>query len=243
MPPFALLRQHLRAAAPAGRDGLCLWPGQCRICQAWPARSWCSDCLARFAPPCRRCQRCALPLPAGPSVCGSCLRQPPPLQSCLAALDYQWPWSHAIARWKYQADTGLGAALARLLASQPGVAQILHTVDAVLPLPSAAQRVAERGQHPAAVLAHALAPAKVRRHWLLRTRNTPPQRGLKLAQRQRNVRGAFAVPAAAQPALQGLRLLLVDDVMTTGATLHEASRTLLRAGAASVHALVLARTP
>lgn len=165
------------------------------------------------------------------------------MQHCLAALDYQWPWSEHIARWKYHGDSQRGAALAGLLRAHPDAAQAAASADWVLPLPSASARVAQRGQHPAGLLARALAPDKTRSQWLLRTRDTPPQRGLSLAQRQRNVRRAFALSEAARAALPGRRVLLVDDVMTTGATLREASGCLAQAGAVYVTALVLARTP
>lgn len=218
------------------------WPSQCLICRAWPARSLCADCQARFVHSVPRCRSCALPVPAGVSRCGACLLEPPPLDACLAAVHYAWPWTHCIARLKFRQDVGLAAALAGLLAATPGVTQALAQADWLLPMPLAPERLAERGYNPALLLARQLPHARCRADLLLRTRHTPPQRGLSRAARQRNVRGAFAVDAAGAQALRGRHVALLDDVMTTGASLYEAARALRRAGVREVTAITLART-
>lgn len=218
------------------------WPSQCLICHAWPARSLCAACSTRFTRPTPRCSGCALPLPAGGPRCGACLREPPPLDACLAAVDYAWPWTHCIARLKFHQDVGLAAALAELLARTPGVPEALHDADWLLPMPLAPERLAERGYNPALLLARQLRRAGCRADLLLRTRHTAPQRGLTRAARQRNVRGAFAVAATGAQALRGRHVALLDDVMTTGASLHEAARALRRAGVREVTAIALART-
>ncbi|HMN22440.1 MAG TPA: phosphoribosyltransferase family protein [Ottowia sp.] len=218
------------------------WPSQCLICRAWPARSLCPDCTARFTRPVPRCSGCALPVPAGVPRCGACLVDPPPIDACLAAVDYAWPWTHCIARLKFHQDVGLAAALAALLAAAPGVPQALAHADWLLPMPLAPERLAERGYNPALLLARQLPHASCRTDLLLRMRHTPPQRGLSRAARRRNVRGAFAVEAVNAQALQGRHVALLDDVMTTGASLHEAARALRRAGARRITAIALART-
>jgi len=222
--------------------GASAWPSQCLICRRWPAQTLCAECRARFAPPLTRCQRCALPVPAGVAVCGACLREPPPMTQCLAAVSWQWPWSMCIGRWKFEGDTGLSGPLAALLQATPGVAEALTAAELLLPMPMSDQRLAERGYNPALLLARRLAPGRVQPGWLLRTRHTPPQRGLPRAERLRNVRGAFQVDPLSAGRLRGRRVLLVDDVMTTGASVREAAATLRAAGADAVGALVLART-
>ena len=219
------------------------WPSRCAVCQRWPAQTICPACAARFAPAQARCETCALPVAPGVPRCGACLAAPPPLERCLVAAAYQWPWSGLIARLKFQQDVGLAGPLAALLRQAPGVAEALAQADWVLPMPLARQRLAERGYNPALLLARALAPGRCPSAWLLRVRDTPPQRGLSRAERLRNVRGAFALAPGRVGALQGRRVVLIDDVMTTGATLNEAARTLREAAApAHVTALALART-
>ncbi|HQO52830.1 MAG TPA: phosphoribosyltransferase family protein [Ottowia sp.] len=234
---MTLLRAWLRH--PAGASA---WPSQCLICRRWPAQTLCAECRARFAPQLTRCQRCALAVPAGVAVCGACLREPPPMAQCLAAVSWQWPWSMCIGRWKFEGDTGLSGPLAALLQATPGVAEALAAAELLLPMPMSDQRLAERGYNPALLLARRLAPGRVQPGWLLRTRHTPPQRGLPRAERLRNVRGAFQVDPLAAGRLRGRRVLLVDDVMTTGASVREAAATLRAAGADPVGVLVLART-
>ena len=126
-------------------------------------------------------------------------------------------------------------------------AQPLQQVDALVPIPLSGPRLAERGFNQSLQLARGMcahAPGAcppIRTDWLLRVRDTARQSSLPRAQRQKNLRGAFSVPNPDRVA--GQHLALVDDVMTSGNTLNEAARTLLAAGAASVLALVVARTP
>ena len=225
---------------PAARAGG--WPSQCLVCHAWPAERLCRACVARFMPAVARCRTCALPVAPGVAVCGACLRTPPPMALCLAALDYAWPWSMCIGRWKFDGDVGLTRPLAALLWAAPGVPAALDAVDLVLPMPLSPQRLAERGHNPALLLARRLAPGRVQAGLLLRTRHTPPQRSLPRAERLKNVRGAFQVDPLRVAELAGHRVALVDDVMTTGASVREAASALQSAGAADVTVLVLART-
>ena len=214
----------------------------CRICARWPSRTFCDDCLRRFARPVARCPRCALPLPAGQPGCGACLRRPPPLAACVAALPYGFPWDRSIAALKFQGDAGLAGALARLLAAAPGAEALLASAHRLVPMPLSTPRLRERGFNQAALLAGPLAPRRCDGASLLRIRHTAALSGLDRAARQAQVRGAFAVEPGRAGRIAGQRILLVDDVMTSGATLHEAARVLLAAGAATVSALVLART-
>ena len=218
------------------------WPSQCLICRAWPAATLCQRCVARFAIAEPRCETCALPVPAGVPRCGACLRKAPALDRCLVATGYQWPWTRCIAQFKFRQDPGLATPLAAVLAQAPGIAAALEAADAVLPVPLSSERLAERGYNPAQLLARRLAGRRVRTDLLLRVRHTPPQRGLTRAERLKNVRAVFAVDPLKLADVRDQHLLLVDDVMTTGASLREAALALRSAGAAQVSALAFART-
>ncbi|HCY16807.1 MAG: phosphoribosyltransferase [Curvibacter sp. GWA2_64_110] len=217
-------------------------PGQCAVCHAWPAQPVCSSCVTRFAQPQPRCQTCALPVPAGISRCGACLKSPPPLDACLAAVGYTYPWSELIARYKFGDMPGWSATLAGLLRSMPWVEPALEAADLLLPVPLSRQRLQQRGYNQALELARQLAPAKTAPGLLLRIRDTPPQSSLQRAERLRNVQGAFAVEPLRQTEVRGKRVVLIDDVMTSGASLFAAAQALRDAGAAHITGLVLART-
>jgi ComF family protein len=215
---------------------------QCQVCQSWPAQPLCEACISRFAQPQPRCNTCALPLPAGLTQCGACLKNPPPLDACLAALPYAFPWSSLIARFKFRDDPALAHSFAALLHATPWVDPALEAASWVLPMPLSGQRLRERGYNQALLLARALQTHKTRADLLLRIKDTPAQHTLERAQRLHGQKDSFAVEPLLAQQIQGARLILLDDVMTTGATLHAAARVLRAAGAAHVSALVLART-
>ena len=217
-------------------------PSQCAVCHAWPAQRLCHACTARFAQAQPRCSTCAMPLSNQQSQCGTCLHQPPPLDACITAVTYGYPWSSAITQFKFSGDPGWAGALAALLRSTPQVAPALAAADWVLPIPLSRQRLQERGFNQALLLARQLAPEKVSADVLLRLQHTTAQSQLPRAQRLDNLSGALAVEPLHQSQLQGKTIVLVDDVMTTGATLHTAARALRQAGAARITALVVART-
>lgn len=217
-------------------------PGQCAVCHDWPARPVCDACVVRFAPPTRRCRRCALPVTADAACCAECLRRPPPLDACVAACAYVWPWSECIAQFKFQGEAGWAGTLATLMRNAPGADSALGACGLVLPMPLAPARLSERGFNQALALARKLAPDRTDATLLLRTRETPPQSGLARAERLRNLRGAFALEPLRATEVRGRQVLLVDDVMTSGASLFAAAEVLRTAGAAQVAALVFART-
>ena len=158
-------------------------------------------------------------------------------------MDYGYPWSGVLQAFKFRGDPGWAGALATLLRSTPWVEPALEAAELVLPIPLAPQRLRMRGFNQALLLAQALAPTRVQAGLLLRTHDTPAQSGLDRARRLRNLARAFAVEPLCAAQLAGRQVLLVDDVMTTGATLQAAAAVLRQAGAARVTALVLARTP
>ena len=217
-------------------------PGQCAVCRAWPAQPVCGSCVARFGQPQPRCRRCALPVPDGVAECGRCLREPPPLDACHAAVGYGYPWSALITQFKFHGQAGWARSFAALMRSAPAVPKALEAADLVVPMPLARERLAERGFNQALLLARALAASKARPDVLLRVRHTRAQTALDRRGRLANVEGAFAVEPALAAAVRARQVVLVDDVMTSGASVFTAAGALRRAGAAGIVAVVLART-
>jgi len=217
-------------------------PSQCAVCRAWPSQPLCEACVARFAQPVPRCQTCALPVAASIIRCGACLKSPRPLDACHAAVSYDWPWPDRIAHFKFNGNPGWASTLAMLMRSTPWVEPALERCDLIVPMPLSAERLRERGFNQALQLARCLAPAKVEAALLLRIRHTQPQSSLKREERLRNLSGAFAVDPLRAGAVQRRHVVLVDDVMTSGASIFAAAATLRQAGASRVTALVVART-
>jgi ComF family protein len=235
---------------PTGRwPGLPRAGGQCAVCRGWTEGSLCSTCAATYAAPRPRCARCGLGLPQALPACGECLRAPPPFSGLVAWADYGFPWDQLLARFKYQGQVELAAALAESLA-QAVRAELAPTPERwpqlVLPVPLNPQRLRARGYNQAWELARRVAarlalPAEAT--LLQRLRDTGHQTQLTRAQRENNLRHAFWVDPREAGRLAGRRLALVDDVLTTGATAAAATQALLAAGAAEVQVWVLARTP
>jgi len=217
-------------------------PSQCAVCHAWPAQRICDACQYQFAPLQTRCPTCALLLPTGTTHCGECLRTPLPLDACVAAVSYDMPWAEVLQDFKFRSDPSWAKALAGLLLRNPTAREALEQADWLLPIPLSRQRLRERGYNQALLLARALAHHKVQADWLLRPRHTPIQSHLSRAQRLRNLRRAFSLAPPAATQLVGRRVVLVDDVMTTGATMQAAATVLRQAGVQHIAALVLART-
>ncbi len=179
------------------------------------------------------------------SHCGEYLRHPPPFEHAVAAVEYESPWSDLVRRFKFDAALDLADAIAQRKLDAIGRSAAPRP-DLVLPVPLAYERLRERGYNQAWELARRIAPAlgcESNTRLLLRTKHTAHQLSLPPAERAANVRGAFAIEPRRQQMLRGRRVAVVDDVMTTSATLAEVARTLLQGGAASVQVWVLARTP
>jgi len=214
-----------------------LWVGQdCALCGAESGlEALCSDCRSDLPTLPASCPQCALPSPGG-EVCGTCFRKPPHFDGTVALWRYEFPCDRLVQALKYRARIALAVYFAGRLASRP-----LPEVDLVVPMPLHRRRLRERGFNQAVEIARALAH---QRDWPLgprvavRSRYTVPQLGLPYAERTRNVRGAFTCPLD----LSGKRVGVIDDVMTTGATLNELARVLKRAGASRVDNFVIART-
>jgi ComF family protein len=222
-------------------------PSQCAVCKSWPSNGRvCEPCVTRFAQPVLRCQTCALALRIGLSAnikrCGACTVNPPPLDECLASVSYDYPWNHCIASYKFGNDPALANTFALLLTSSPGVEPAITQADILIPVPLSPARLQHRGYNQALELCKRLTSAKTDAQLLLRIKNTLTQSTLSRSERLKNVKTAFAVEPLRVQALQGKRVVLVDDVMTSGATLFAAAEALRQAGASHITAIVFART-
>lgn len=192
----------------------------------------------------------SLGLRSDPGVCMDCILKRPPLDLAFAAVGYGYPWSGLVGRYKFGEQPAWAPIFAALLLQTAGVMESLAALDHadwIVPMPLSAQRLETRGFNQAWQLASALAgqsrsPARANARLLLRVKNTPPQSQLKRAERLTNVKGAFVVDPLRSAEVNGRRVVLVDDVMTSGASLFTAAAALKQAGAAQVIAMVFART-
>jgi ComF family protein len=229
-----------------------LLPARCSFCRSpagdSPVPFFCLQCWSDLAPMQGAvCPDCGRPFGSDVSlaespghVCRACREHPPHFDQALAAGLFEGPLREAIHIFKYRPLQALGGPLGAWMTAQ---VRLVMSLDRVLPVPLHRSRLRTRGFNQALLLAGA-----VSRQFLLaldydnliRTRPTRPQVELTGAERTQNVRGAFEVKRP--EAVAGKRLLLVDDVFTTGATLNECSRVLKAAGAESVTAFTLART-
>jgi ComF family protein len=195
----------------------------------------CAACEAELPRlPAAACPRCALASPSG-ALCGRCLAEAPQYDATVAALWYRFPADTLVQALKFGGELALAAFLSRILREK--IPQ--ERVDAIVPVPLSPARLRSRGYNQAAEIARRLERGRVELTLCERTRDGPPQVELPFAERRRNVRGAFRVSRK----LDGASIAVVDDVMTTGATLDEIARTLKGAGAARVVNWVVARTP
>jgi ComF family protein len=220
------------------------WPTQCAVCHGWGRQRVCQACIKRFHQEKTRCQRCALPVPENVSVCGECLLKPPVFDAALAAVDYAAPWSDLIGRLKFHEGLDVSAALTDVLCAAVQAAKPAQGL--LLPIPLSANRLRERGFNQSWELTQRLAKQlrwQADANLLLRIKDTPSQLLQQTrAQRLSQLRGAFAVEPLRRAELQGARVILIDDVMTSGATMTEAALALRAAGAVHIQAWVVART-
>ncbi|HEX5355877.1 MAG TPA: ComF family protein [Aquabacterium sp.] len=177
-------------------------------------------------------------------MCQQCEDNTPEFDRAIAAVDYDGPWPGLLTRLKFQGGTALARPLAAMLAERIHLRRA--GADLMLPVPLSRQRMSERGYNQSWLLARHLErqlaiPASV--DILTRRQHTQRLMSLSAEERAIQIKHAFDVPASAQAAIKGRHIALVDDVMTTGATLDACAHALLEAGARSVSAWVVARTP
>lgn len=234
----------LRAAL-AGVGGALL-PSACALCGTVQRDVVCAPCAADLLRPVQRCPTCALAL-GRHFHCRACAAMAPAFDHAYTLGDYASPQDHLVLGLKFgQALPLAGWLAARLVAGLPGAwaEARLAPPDLIAPVPLSPQRLVARGFNQAWEIARPLARRLGLRAdpvLLQRQRDTGSQRALDLAARQVNVRDAFRLSRPTR--LDGLHVALVDDVMTAGATLHEAARVLKAHGAARVSVIVALRTP
>jgi ComF family protein len=174
-------------------------------------------------------------------LCGRCLAAPYAFDLARSALQYRDPAASLISRLKFKGDlTGLST-LAALAGVSAGFRE-LSTPELIIPVPLHRERLKKRSFNQALLIARELFPdqgTKIEASLLVRNRPTTPQTGLSGRQRRKNLFRAFSVKRPQMTT--GKKILLVDDVFTTGSTVHECARTLSRSGAASVEVFTLAR--
>ena len=220
--------------------------GRCAVCRGWCDGGLCACCEARFAFAQARCDGCALPLAvaSADTRCVRCRLAPPPWSRAVTGVAYGYPWDRLLADFKFhQRLECVGALL------QPLLARLREQHDSDLRLvavPLSRERLRERGYNQSWELARRLARAlalETRADALFRVRDTGHQLGLHRDARNANLQGAFVVTPRHTAWVRGARIALVDDVLTTGATAHAATRTLRAAGAREVQVWTVARTP
>lgn len=215
-----------------------LFKKQCLLCGAASEGDFCAPChdsLPHLAS--HHCVVCALPL-ATTSVCGACLANPPAFDRSVAAVNYAFPIDALLQSLKYRANLAIAPVLAHLLTRRLDGGAL---PDFIVPMPLHSARLRERGFNQALEIARRV--SKTSDVPLLpdvcrRIRNTPSQTGLPWKAREKNIRGAFTC----ETNLLGKRIAIVDDVMTTGATLNELAKVLRKCGANHVSGWMVART-
>lgn len=217
-------------------------PFRCLLCGGPGADGLdlCRDCASELPRNRRCCARCALPLAEPAALCGRCQRRPPPWSAAWVPFRYAWPLDRLETRFKFGADLAAGRVLSTLWLREP---LPMECPDLIVPVPLHRHRLRERGYNQAIELARPLARTlrvPLENTWLQRGRGTSPQTELGAAARRRNVHGAFVARTdVAWPE----HVALLDDVMTTGATLVECSGVLRRAGVKRIDVWALARAP
>jgi ComF family protein len=214
-----------------------LLPGSCLLCASNSATSLlCPACTADLPQlPAALCPQCGEETTLG-ERCGACLKDPPAFARTIALFRYEFPVDRLIQALKY----GHQLALAAWLGHRLGERLVAEDYDLLLPLPLHPSRLRTRGFNQSLEIARVTSKAlaiPMNPGILTRIRATPPQAELPLKERGRNVRGAFECARD----LAGKRILLVDDVMTTGSTLREAARILKLHGAGQITVAVAAR--
>ncbi|RMG54134.1 MAG: ComF family protein [Gammaproteobacteria bacterium] len=211
----------------------------CRLC-GMPGHGLCADCRALFPVNLPACPRCATPMPAGTSgqPCGACQRRLPPFARAWSPWRYEPPLDWLLPRLKYHQALEHARLLGSLMAEYLPEADV-GWAEAIVPVPLHRARLVRRGFNQALELARPVARyagLPLLGDAVVRVRDTPAQVGLERAARLRNLKGSFAVRRSLPS-----RVLLFDDVLTTGATAEALTRALLQAGVEEVRVWAVAR--
>ena len=222
-----------------------LVPCQCLLCGMANPETICADCERQFfSIPVVRCLRCATPLNQSDRYCGQCMSHPPAFSHTITACDYRAPVDQLVLSLKFHHRLAAAPALAKQIAL--AVTKSESRPEMLIPVPLSSSRLAQRGFNQSLEIARPLARLMHRPLFpqlLHRTRDTTPQTLLHPDQRHANIVDAFIPDEATKDKIRNRHIGVVDDVMTTGATLNEIAACLKRHGARCVTNLVFARTP
>lgn len=238
---FNKLKKYLCHLIPASDCLLCVQPVKQ---QPQASRLICANCHQRLPGITRACPVCAMPSDPD-QVCGDCLNTSPYFHKTVAAFHYQLPVSRFISQLKYAGQLQLTSLLTDYLITQvENCYQHEALPDLIIPVPLHSKKIKQRGFNQSLEIARKIAGKlniKLNFNLLIRVLNTPPQSSLDATQREKNLRNAFQLTDQAKKIIQGKTVALVDDVMTTGATVNELSRLLYRGGVARIHIWCIAR--
>lgn len=233
----------------ARRLGHALLPSCCALCGM--------DCQAAVCVPCRdqylaphgaRCRRCANPVVVADArrQCGACQAHDPAYDATVVAADYASPIDQLVLQLKFGGTLALAPWFGRALGDAVTAQDGFELPNVLCPVPLGPRRLVERGFNQALEIARPLSAAlgiPLRAALAMRALDTAAQSGVAPAQRKKNIRNAFIVAPDALAMVRGQHIGVVDDVMTSGATLNELAATFKRFGAARVSNFVFARTP
>ena len=223
----------------------------CLLCASYQGGKFgvCNGCTQQLpwfkAPQCKVCG-----LVSQHDICGACLSAQPSIDQTHAVFTYDYPLNHLLQQFKYQEALSISRLFAHVLQQKIAQNKTLSAlingenqpnIDLIIPMPMHPQRLKIRGFNQAHEIAKPVAKAlniPLEPHLCQRVKLTPPQASLPLKDRVTNIRGAFEC----NKNLEGLNIAIIDDVMTTGASLNELAKTLKKAGAARVECWVIART-
>lgn len=217
-------------------------PGTCILCESPSHRALdlCARCESELPWLHNQCTLCGIPLPIGNTICGKCLLYKPPFNRCYSAFIYEYPIDRLILEFKENHRLVIGKILAKLLVES--FPEEFTPPDLLIPVPLHKSSLRRRGFNQSIEIAEVLSDT-----WSIpidsrncrRILRTAEQKSLHTQDRIRNVRGAFTIDRP----YNGQRIAIVDDVVTTGATVSELARLIMSEGAGAIEVICLARTP
>lgn len=224
------------------------FPNRCVLCESVLAgdAALCETCRGKITllGTASLCQKCSRPVSSGQAFCRDCLVQAHSFAACYAAALYEGALRQSVLRFKFYRHPEYYRGYAQMILARLVQTEHLPHFDAVIAAPLSAERRKERGYNQSELLAKAVSKGlgvPFEKNCIQKIRHTPAQSTLSYTERMHNLRSAFRIKAKER--VRGKTILLVDDILTTGATADEIARVLLRAGAHSVYAAVLAVTP